>query len=79
MDQGAHGLSTGLEYRPGSFAKTDEIIQLVKVIEPYGGIYHTHIRNEADKLLEAIREAIEISKKTGAPAHISHLKTWGKD
>jgi len=79
MDQGAHGLSTGLEYRPGSFAKTDEIIQVVKVIEPYGGIYHTHIRNEEDKLLEAIREAIEISKKTGAPAHISHFKACGKD
>jgi len=79
MDQGAHGLSTGLEYRPGSFAKTDEIIQVVKVIEPYGGIYHTHIRNEEDKLLEAIREAIEISKKTGAPAHISHFKAAGKD
>jgi N-acyl-D-aspartate/D-glutamate deacylase len=68
-----------LEYRPGSFAKTDEIIQLVKVIEPYGGIYHTHMRNEEDKLLEAIGEAIEISKMSGAPAHISHFKAAGKD
>jgi len=79
MEQGAYGLSTGLIYTPGSFSKTDEVIELVKVIAPYSGIYHTHVRDERDKLLEAINEAIEISEKTGAPAHISHFKVIGKD
>lgn len=78
MEQGSYGLSTGLIYLPGSFGKTEEVIELVKVIAPYGGIYHTHTRNERDKLLEAVKEAIEISKKSGAPAHISHFKVMGK-
>jgi len=78
MEQGAYGLSTGLIYLPGTFGKTEEVIELVKVIAPYGGIYHTHIRNERDKLLDAVKEAIEISKKSGAPAHISHFKVMGK-
>jgi N-acyl-D-amino-acid deacylase len=83
MEQGAYGLSTGLIYPPSSFAKTDEIVELVKVVAPYGGIYHSHIRNEANKHLEAVKEAIEISEKTGVRAHISHFKVvgranWGK-
>lgn len=78
MEQGAYGLSTGLIYLPGSFAKTDEVIELVKVIAPYGGIYHTHIRDERDKLLEAVKEAVEISEKSGAPVHISHFKVMEK-
>lgn len=83
MEQGASGLSTGLIYRPGSFSKTDEIIELIKVVAPYGGIYHSHIRNEANKHLEAVKEAIEISEKTGVRAHIAHFKVigranWGK-
>ncbi len=82
MEQGASGLSTGLEYEPGEFGKTDEIIELVKVIASYGGIYHTHMRSESDKLLEAVEEAIEIAKQSGASAHISHFKAvrkknWG--
>ena len=79
MDQGASGLSTGLIYQPGSYAETDEIIELVKVIAPYDGIYHTHIRNEAAQLLEAIKEVIEISEMTGVRAHISHFKAIGED
>jgi len=78
MEQGAYGLSTGRSYLPGRYAKTDEVIELVKVIAPYGGIYHTHIRDERDKLLEAVKEAIEISEKSGAPTHISHFKVMGK-
>ena len=78
MEQGSYGLSTGLIYLPGTFGKTEEVIELVKVIAPYGGIYHTQTRNERDKLLEAVKEAIEISKKSGAPAHISHFKVMGK-
>lgn len=78
MEQGAYGLSTGLIYLPGSFSKTDEVIELVKEIVPYGGIYHTHVRNEREKLLEAVKEAITISEQTGAPTHISHFKVMGK-
>jgi len=78
MEQGAYGISTGLEYEPGSFADTDEIIALVAEITPYGGIYHTHTRNEEDKLIGAVKEAIEICEKTGAATHISHLKAIGK-
>jgi N-acyl-D-amino-acid deacylase len=79
MDQGAHGISTGLIYLPGRYSETDEVIELVKVVSPYKGIYHTHIRNERDKLIDAIQEAIEISKQTDVPAHISHFKVMGKD
>lgn len=80
MEQGAYGISTGLEYTPGYYAKTEEVIELVKVVAPYGGIYHTHIRDEGDngKLIEAIEETIEIAKQTGVPTHISHLKASGK-
>jgi len=78
MEQGAHGLSTGLIYEPGSFGKTDEVIELVKVIAPYGGIYHTHTRDERDKLLDAVKEAVEISESSGAPVHISHFKVMEK-
>jgi len=78
MDQGASGLSTGLIYLPGSYAKTPEVIELAKVVAPYGGIYHTHIRNERNNLLKAVGEAIEISEKAGLPAHISHFKVMGK-
>ncbi len=78
MEQGAYGLSTGLEYLPGRYGNTDEVTELVKVIAPYGGIYHTHMRNEGEELLEAVNEAIEISEKSGAPVHISHFKAVAK-
>jgi N-acyl-D-aspartate/D-glutamate deacylase len=78
MEQGAYGLSTGLEYLPGRYGSTDEVIELAKVIAPYGGIYHTHMRNEGEELLEAVKEAIEISEKSGAPVHISHFKAVAK-
>jgi N-acyl-D-aspartate/D-glutamate deacylase len=79
MEQGAHGLSTGLEYLPGRYGKTDEVIELVKVIAPYGGIYHTHMRNEGERLLDAVNETITISKESGARTHISHFKSVRKD
>jgi N-acyl-D-aspartate/D-glutamate deacylase len=78
MEQGAVGLSTGLIYEPSSFGKTDEIIELAKVAAPFGGIYHSHIRNERQNLVASVREAIEISEKAGLPAHISHFKVTGK-
>jgi N-acyl-D-amino-acid deacylase len=83
MEQGAAGISTGLIYQPGSFAKTDEVIALVEVVVPYGGIYHTHVRSEGESLLDAIEEAITIAETTGARTNISHFKAigaahWGK-
>lgn len=80
MEQGAYGISSGLEYVPGKYSQTDEVIELVKIIRPYNGVYHTHIRDEGDsgKLIEAIEETIEIAKQTGVPTHISHLKASGK-
>ncbi|MBN2245207.1 MAG: amidohydrolase family protein [Candidatus Aminicenantes bacterium] len=77
MEQGAYGLSTGLIYAPSSYANTSEIIELVKVIAPYNGIYHSHIRNEREFLLNAIEEAIEICRQTDVPSHISHFKVMG--
>jgi N-acyl-D-aspartate/D-glutamate deacylase len=78
MEQGASGISTGLIYIPGRYAKTDELIEVVKVIAPYGGIYHSHIRNENNRHIEAIKEAIEIGEKAGVPVHISHFKVTGR-
>lgn len=78
MEQGASGISTGLIYRPGNYSETPEVIRLVREVASYGGIYHTHIRNERDKLLEAISEAIRISEETGVPVNISHFKVMGK-
>ncbi len=79
MEQGAHGISTGLIYVPGSYSKTDEVIELAKMIAPYDSIYHSHIRNEGERLLEAVREAIEIGEKAGVRVHISHFKVIGKE
>ncbi len=78
MEQGACGMSTGLIYLPGSYAQTDEIIELARVVASFGGIYHSHIRNERERLLEAIKEAITIGEKAGLPVHISHFKVLGR-
>lgn len=77
MENGAFGVSTGLIYPPGSWAKTDELIEVVKATAPYGGVYKTHIRGEGDELLEAITEAIEIGERAGVPVIIAHFKCSG--
>jgi N-acyl-D-aspartate/D-glutamate deacylase len=79
MDAGAVGLSTGLIYAPGAFAKTEEIIELARVAAERGGIYVSHIRNEGAQLLEAVREAIRIGEEAGLPVQISHHKASGSD
>jgi len=79
MEEGAFGLSTGLRYPPGCFTKTDELIELCKVVGEAGGIYVSHLRSEGDKLLEAVQEAIDIGGMANVQkVHISHLKTAGK-
>lgn len=76
FQQGAYGISSGLEYTPGSFANTEEIIELCKVMQGVG-IYSTHMRNEDDLLLEALDEAIRIAQESGVALNISHLKASG--
>jgi N-acyl-D-amino-acid deacylase len=83
LDQGAFGLSTGLEYVPGRFTPTEEIVAMARVVARRGGLYASHIRNEEVALLEAVDEAIRIGRLSGARVEISHLKAaglpnWGK-
>ena len=77
MQQGAFGLSTGLVYVPGTYAETDEIIDIAKVAARYGGLYATHMRNEGERLFEAFDEAIQIGRWAEIPVQISHLRRRG--
>lgn len=77
MREGALGLSTGLLYVPANFAETEEVIELAKVAARHGGIYVTHMRNEASGLLESVAEAIRIADEAGIPAQINHHKAAG--
>lgn len=77
MRQGAIGLSSGLIYPPGSYAKTDEIVALAKVAAQYGGIYTSHIRHEGNELLDAIDETLTIAEQAHIPVHILHIKATG--
>ena len=78
MKGGAWGMSTGLIYVPSLYARTDEIIELAKVVRRYGGLYASHIRDEAGGLLESVDEAIAVGDGAGVPVHISHLKVTGR-
>ncbi len=78
MQVGFLGLSTGLVYAPSVYAKTEELIELAKVLHEYDGIYVSHIRGEGDNVLRAVREAIRIGEEAGCRVHISHLKVMGK-
>ncbi len=83
MADGAWGMTTGLQYVPSSFADSDEIAAIARVVGQQGGIYASHIRDEGDLLLESIEEALEIGRLGNLPVHISHLKSskrpnWGK-
>lgn len=83
MQQGAMGVSTSLIYAPAAYAKTDELIALAKVASKYGGIYVSHIRNQADHEMEALDEAFRIGREANIPVEIWHLKVsgrqnWGK-
>ncbi len=77
MQQGALGLSTGLLYVPANYAETEEVIELAKVAASYGGIYVTHMRNEATGLLDSVNETIRIAREAGIPAQINHHKAAG--
>lgn len=80
MEQGAFGISTGLIYPPGSFAGTEELIELASVVAGYDGFYFSHIRGEGRTLLEAVSEAIRIGRESGARVQISHHKAcWPRN
>jgi len=79
MEQGAVGISTALIYSPGSYARTEELIALAKVAARYGGVYASHIRSEADGLLDALEEAIIIGREAKIPVEIWHLKAAGRN
>lgn len=78
MREGAWGMSTGLIYVPGIFAQTDELVELAKVVASHGGLYVSHIRDEGDKLVEAVTEAIRIGREAHVPVQISHFKVCGR-
>jgi N-acyl-D-amino-acid deacylase len=78
MQQGAFGLSTGLVYVPGTYAQTDEIIDIARVAARHGGLYATHMRNEGERLFEALDEAIQIGRQAEIPVQISHHKATGR-
>lgn len=83
MKNGAIGMTTALIYPPSSYAKTEELIEMAKVVGRYGGIYASHIRGEGKELVQSIEEAIAIGERGGLPVEIFHLKAayhpgWGK-
>jgi N-acyl-D-amino-acid deacylase len=78
MTDGTWGLATGLIYNPGTYAKTEEIVALAKVAGKHGGLYASHIRDEAGGLLTAIEEAVAIGRGGDCRIHISHIKASGK-
>ena len=74
MREGAFGLSSGLEYEVGGYGETSELVELAKAAARHGGIYMSHIRDEADKSFEALREAVAIGEQARIPVQISHIK-----
>jgi N-acyl-D-amino-acid deacylase len=78
MEDGAFGLSSGLFYVPGTFTPTDEVVELAKVAGRMGGIYISHMRNEADGIVDSVRETIAIGERGGLPTQVTHHKVIGK-
>jgi N-acyl-D-amino-acid deacylase len=78
MKDGAFGLSTGLIYLPGTFSKTDEIVELAKVASSFGGIYASHMRDEGLEIEDALNELFRVAREAKMRAHISHIKLSGR-
>jgi len=78
MEAGALGIGSSLIYAPGTYAKTEELVELCKAAAPYRGKYISHLRSEGDRFLEAIDELVRISREAGVPAEIYHLKAAGE-
>ncbi len=78
MQNGAVGFSTGLIYVPGTYAQTNEVVELAKVAATGNGVYASHIRDEGDSVTAAIAEALEVGKTANIPVEISHFKVGGQ-
>jgi N-acyl-D-amino-acid deacylase len=83
MQHGALGVSTSLQYVPGRFASTDEIVELAKVAHQYGGIYISHQRSESAQIIQSLDEVFTVAQRANIPAEVWHLKTaykanWGR-
>ena len=78
LEAGAIGVSTGLSYEPACAAPTEEVIEVCQPLKEHGRIYCTHMRNEGDRLLEAVEESLRIGQEAGLHLHISHHKSAGK-
>ncbi|HYH13138.1 MAG TPA: D-aminoacylase [Thermomicrobiales bacterium] len=79
MEDGAFGVATALIYPPGSYAGTDELVEVMKVVAEHNGVHITHIRSEGDELYEGLDEALEIAERSGVATEIYHLKAAGRD
>jgi dihydroorotase/N-acyl-D-amino-acid deacylase len=77
MEDGAFGVASALIYPPGNFAGTEELIEIARAMAPYGGVYISHMRSEADQYLEAIDELLRIGREGGVATEIYHLKAGG--
>jgi len=78
MEQGTSGFSTGLIYQPGRYSDTEEVVELARPCAEHGGVYNSHMRNEGERLFEAVDELIHIGREAGCACHISHHKAAGK-
>ena len=83
LQEGAKGMSLGLVYPPGSYAQTEELIELAKIVTEFDGIIMVHMRDEGDHLFDSIEEMAKLAKESGVRLHISHFKAlgpenWGK-
>lgn len=79
MESGCRGLTTGLTYPPSGFANEHEVIELLKVIAPFDGIYTSHIRNESEGVVDSVKEVLDCAKAAGVRSHISHHKVCGAE
>lgn len=78
MEAGAYGLSTGLIYIPCTYADTDEVVELCRIVAEYDGVFVIHQRSEADTILESMAEVLHIGRESGVKIHFSHFKVCGK-
>ncbi|MCA1713551.1 MAG: D-aminoacylase [Actinobacteria bacterium] len=78
LDEGAFGLSSGLMYSPGVYARSDEAVALARVLAPYDRPYTTHMRDEADRVVESVEESLDVARRAGVALQISHHKIAGR-
>ncbi len=79
MEQGSLGFSTGLIYPPSCFGRKREIVELCKVVAEYGGVYATHMRNEASGVVQSVKDSLDVARESGCKLEISHHKVCGRD